>query len=503
MSPTSTISMPRAFLALLAPALLLQACASTATPAPQSSAVTTPANQVVTAAAKRRIDSTLRAYVDSGRVAGASALVWEKGREVYFGAFGMADREANRPMTRDVIAQIFSMTKPITGVAMMQLWEQGRFKLDDPSRRTCPSSRTSASTPGAMRPRRRWRRRAGRSRSPTSRATPPDSSPTPTRRGRSALPHRQSERPEQHHHPVLAEARHRATRVSAGTRWSYGISVDVQAALVERVSGQPFGRYVREHILDPLKMRETRYLVPEADRARFAAMYQRNAAGALVRAPDSTAKAFNTKPWALEPGAFGFTSTLDDYMRFARMLLNGGELDGVRILRPETVRLMATNHLPATVRDSSFLTGKGQVGFGIDFAVRHSPPKSAAEMNGCRRRVLLGWRREHALLGRSGESAHGRAVHAGRAVRLALAQDLPRRRVRADRDDAVMRSVLLSFAVGLLACAGHRASSRRRVPRREPPYAIRRRRRRCAAASRRRTRIPFRAPTGRSPRAPR
>jgi CubicO group peptidase (beta-lactamase class C family) len=167
-----------------------------------------------------------------------------------------------------------------------------------------------------------------------------------------------------------------------GTRWSYGISVDVQAALVERLSGQPFGRYVRERILDPLKMRETRYFIPETDRARFAALYQRNAAGALVHLPDSTAKVLNTKPWALQPGAFGLSSTIDDYLRFARMLLNGGELDGVRILRPETIRLMATNHLPATVRDSSFLPGKGRVGFGIDFAVRHSPPKTASEMNG-------------------------------------------------------------------------------------------------------------------------
>jgi len=166
-----------------------------------------------------------------------------------------------------------------------------------------------------------------------------------------------------------------------GTRWSYGISVDVQAALVERLSGQPFGDYVRQHILDPLGMRETRWFVPESDRSRFAAMYRR-ADGGIARVPDSTAKSYNTNRWPLIQGASGLTSTLDDYLRFARMLLNGGELDGKRILRPETVRLMATNHLPATVRDSSFLTGKGQVGFGIDFAVRHSAPKSAAEMNG-------------------------------------------------------------------------------------------------------------------------
>jgi CubicO group peptidase (beta-lactamase class C family) len=371
--------MPRALLALLA-ATLLQACASTAT---QTSAATTSADQVITAAAKARIDSTLRAYVNSGRVAGASALVWEKGREVYFGAFGMADREASRPMSRDVIAQIFSMTKPVTGVAMMQLWEQGKFKLDDPLAKHLPEFANVRVYAG------------GDSASPTLEApSRPITIADITRHtagfvtnaGEKGVgPLFRTANPGDRNNTITQFSQKLASVPLAyqpGTRWSYGISVDVQAALVERITGQPFGRYVREHILDPLKMRETRYLVPEADRARFAALYQRNAAGALARVPDSTARAFHTKTWALEPGASGLTSTLDDYLRFARMLLNGGELDGVRILRPETVRLMATNHLPATVRDSSFLTGKGQVGFGIDFAVRHSPPKTAAEMNG-------------------------------------------------------------------------------------------------------------------------
>ena len=364
-------------------ATLLAACATTPSTRTSTAVASAASQRVVTETTKRRIDSTLRAYVDSGRVAGASALVWEKGREVYFGAFGLADREANRPMTRDVIAQIFSMTKPVTGVAMMQLWEQGKFKLDDPLATYLPEFANvrvyaggDAATPTLEAP----------SRPITIADITRHTAGFVTNANEKGVgPLFRTANPSDRNNTITQFSQKLATVPLAfqpGTRWSYGISVDVQAALVERVAGQPFGRYVREHILDPLKMRETRYLVPDADRARFAAMYQRNAAGALVRAPDSTAKAFNTKPWALEPGAFGFTSTLDDYMRFARMLLNGGELDGVRILRPETVRLMATNHLPATVRDSSFLTGKGQVGFGIDFAVRHSPPKSATEMNG-------------------------------------------------------------------------------------------------------------------------
>jgi CubicO group peptidase (beta-lactamase class C family) len=360
----------------LAAAAVFAGCA-TATPAP-TPASTSASNRVITATARSRIDSTLRAYVASGRIAGASALVWEKGGEVYFGAFGLADREANRPMTRDVIAQIFSMTKPVTGVAMMQLYEQGKFRLDDPLAKHLPEfanvrvyaggdSLESPSRPITV---------ADITRHTAGFVTSAGDTGV-ARIFRTADPHART-------NTITQFAQRLATvplASSPGTRWSYGISVDVQAALVERLSGQPFGEYVRQHILDPLRMRETRWFVPESDRARFAAMYRQANAG-VVRAPDSVAKSYNTNRWPLIQGASGLTSTLDDYLRFARMLLNGGELDGARILKPETVRLMATNHLPATVRDSSFLTGKGQVGFGIDFAVRHSPPKSAAEMNG-------------------------------------------------------------------------------------------------------------------------
>ena len=370
-------------LTILAATALLTACASSGTSSSRTSAASE-AGRVVDSRARARIDSTLRAYVDSGRVVGASALVWEKGREAYFGAFGLADREAKRPMTRDVIAQIFSMTKPITGVAMMQLYEQGKFRLDDPLAKYLPEFadvRVFADTDATGAPRFEAPSRAitvaDITRHTAGFAT------SAGERGVGAL--YKTADPLNRRNTIAQFSRQLAGVPLAsqpGTRWSYGISVDVQAALVERVSGQPFGRYVREHILDPLRMRETRYLVPERDRDRFAALYQRDAAGTLTRQPDVVAKLFNTQPWPLEPGAFGLTSTLDDYMRFARMLLNGGELDGARILRAETVRLMATNHLPATVRDSSFLTGKGQVGFGIDFAVRHSAPKSATEMNG-------------------------------------------------------------------------------------------------------------------------
>ena len=362
--------------------VLLQACASGGSTASSSGAVA--GQQVITPAAKARIDSTLSAFVSSGRVVGTSALIWEKRREVYFGAYGMADREAGRPMRRDVIAQIFSMTKPITGVALMQLYEQGKFQLDEPISKYLPefadvkvyAGNDASGAPRFVAP----------DRVPTIRDITRHTAGFATNAGDPAVGTLfRTADPMNRNNTLTVFARQLASvplSFQPGTKWSYDISVNVQAALVERLSGETFGHYVRTHVLDPLGMRETRYYVPDDARARFAALYQRNAAGALVRVPDSTGKAFNTKFWPLEPGSFGFTSTLDDYMRFARMLLGGGQLEGVRVLKPETIQLVATNHLPATVKDSSFLPSKGQVGFGIDFAVRVKPPASAKENNG-------------------------------------------------------------------------------------------------------------------------
>jgi CubicO group peptidase (beta-lactamase class C family) len=111
-------------------------------------------------------------------------------------------------------------------------------------------------------------------------------------------------------------------------------------------------------------------------------LYEWHAAAPMTRVPDGAAFDFNRRDWPLKPGSFGLLSTLDDYMRFARMLENGGELDGVRVLKAETVRLMATDAMPAEVGDTSWLPSKGQVGFGIDFAVRVRPPADSREASG-------------------------------------------------------------------------------------------------------------------------
>ena len=365
--------------------LIITACARVA---PSTTSTMTvqqnTAPHIVSALATARIDSTLRRFVETGAVAGVSALVHEKGQEVYFNAFGMADREARRPMSRDAIVQIFSMTKPITGVALMTLFEQGKFQLDDPVAKYVPELANlrvyagpgADGSPTLVEPRRAMTIRDV-TRHTAGFATGPDNPGVgPLLRAADPLARTNT----------LTQVAQRLGTVPLwfhpGEKWEYGPSVELQALLVERLSGQSFESYVREHVLLPLGMRETRYFVPEGDRTRLAAMYVRGSGGTLSRAADSSALAFNTHHWALTPGSYGLTSTLDDYMRFARMLVNGGTLDGVRILRPETVRLMATNHLPESVTSRSFLPSKGQVGFGIDFAVRLRPPATAEENNG-------------------------------------------------------------------------------------------------------------------------
>lgn len=329
------------------------------------------------------IDAALQRLVDHDEVAGASALIYEQGEEAYFGAFGFADRETGRPMARDTIAQIFSMTKPITGVALMQLYEQGAFQLDDPISKYLPefadvkvyAGEDENGAPVLVEPKR----------APTIRDFTRHTAGLAARGepGPVAELYRQAD--PMNLDNTFSEMAERLASVPLlyhpGERWRYGDAVDVQAVLVERLSGKPYADYVRDNILLPLGMNETAYFVPEDKRGRLAATYTVDSEGGpLVRAPNDLALV--TREWTLTPGGWGLASTLDDYMRFARMLLGEGELDGVRILKPETVRLMATNQLSADVTDRSWLPSKGQVGFGIDVAVRIAPPASPEENAG-------------------------------------------------------------------------------------------------------------------------
>jgi CubicO group peptidase (beta-lactamase class C family) len=334
---------------------------------------------------RNRIDAALKQMVAANRVAGASALVWQRGAERYFGAFGFADREAKRPMVRDTLVQIFSMTKPVTGVALMQLWEQGKFGLDDPLANYLPAFgkvKVLAGTTGAdgkpalrdpARPitiRDIMRHTAGFSYGMRDTAADKifhDVNPL-------ALTN------------TLEEFGAKLATVpllfDPGTQWSYSAAVDVQALLVEHLTGEAFEPHVRRTVIEPLGMKDTAWTQPQERLARFAATYGPGPGGTLTRAPDEKTRALNFAPRKMTMGGAGLGSTLDDYMRFARMLLGRGALEGTRILSPDTIRVMSTDQLDPRVTERSWLPGKGSVGFGIDFAVRVAPPKDAKENRG-------------------------------------------------------------------------------------------------------------------------
>jgi CubicO group peptidase (beta-lactamase class C family) len=334
----------------------------------------------------RRIDAALKSLTDSHALVGVSALVYANGKERYSGAFGLADREAGRPMSRDTVVQIFSMTKPITGVAFMQMYEQGKFGLDDPLEKYLPEFGRMRIYAGVDAQGQVLYRPVERSITvrDITRHTAGFWNGTPEDRSVLGEIVRAAE-PGAKTNTLSQEAGKLASLpllFEPGTRWLYGPSVDLQALMVERLSGVPFDRYIAEHIFKPLGMTHTGYVPNAADRANLAALYEWHEHAAMTRMPDEKAFEFNSKEWPLKPGSFGLVSTLDDYMRFARMLLNGGVLDGARLLKPETVRLMATDALPAGLSDVSWLPSKGSVGFGIDFAVRTRRPASAAEASG-------------------------------------------------------------------------------------------------------------------------
>ncbi len=359
----------------------------TASPAP--AAATAPAPALVVQPLlieKEAIDAALRSMVDSQKVIGVSGLVFQGGREVYFGAFGMADRENNKPMTRDTVVQIFSMTKPVTGVALMKLFERGKFKLDDPLELYVPefaNLKVYAGLDDAGQPKYEAPKRKVTVRDVLRHTTGFVAGDDKTAVGaiyRELDPRAYTNTLQD----FITEFAQVPLAYQPGTRWLYSDAVDVQAYLTQKLSGVPFDKFLDLHIFKPLGMASVRHTIlpTDADRPQLAALYTRNDDGSFTRQTDEEAYKFNGQAWPMKPGSFGLVANIDDYMKFARMLLGGGKLGRARILKPETVALMATDAMPPEVTDVSWLPNKGQVGFGIDFAVRVAPPKDANESSG-------------------------------------------------------------------------------------------------------------------------
>ena len=339
-----------------------------------------------------RIDKKMLGYIERKEASGALALIARKGKVAYVRTWGDRDREAGKPMTEDTIFRIYSMSKPITSVALMMLYEEGHFFIDDPVAKYLPelaqlkvqtetesaSGELSVVTKSAVREitiRDLLRHTAGFSygffgnsqvdqayRKAGILVEDQDIAETVTRLGEIPL------------------------QFEPGTHWHYSVSVDVAGRLVEVISGKPFDEFLQTRIFDPLGMVDTGFAVPEKDRSRFAVLYtpqgtepgreaflKRGPSSKLIEPLESNDISNYSENTTYFSGGGGLASTAMDYLRFCQMLLNGGELDGVRILSRKTIELMTSDHLQG-------ISGFNRDGstFGLGFAVVTDVGASAA-----------------------------------------------------------------------------------------------------------------------------
>jgi CubicO group peptidase (beta-lactamase class C family) len=323
------------------------------------------------------LDGALRKAVDDKAIPGVVAMATDRQRTLYQGAFGMADTATGRALTADALFRIASMTKAITSTAAMQLMEQGRFGLDDPVEKYLPAFarlqvfESFDPATGAYRLHPATRIATVRHlMTHTSGLGYPFTSATL----RDFKPRAGEDYPVG---PLLFEP---------GERWHYGTSTDWLGRLVEAVSGRPLDEYFRLRVLEPLGMADTFYNVPADKQARLVAVHHRDASGAIVK--DAVQPAPTVNPII---GGGGLSSTASDYIRFVRMILNDGALDGVRILKADTVEAMSRNQigtigvpalktaLPGRSDDFSFVAdGRDKWGLGFLITVDQVPGKRSA-----------------------------------------------------------------------------------------------------------------------------
>jgi CubicO group peptidase (beta-lactamase class C family) len=325
----------------------------------------------------RNVSRLVQRYIDEGKLPGAISLVARRGKVVHFETYGEMDAERHKPMRSDTIFRFYSMTKPIASVGLMMLYEEGKFQLEDPVSRFIPELAglkvLAGGTADAYQVRDAAREMTVRDLlMHTSGLVGRDSeSPVGELYRRAGFAGADSQF-------TLAEMVRRLGQipleVDPGSRWIYGISTDLVGYLCEVLSGLPFDRYLEERILGPLGMLDTGFSVPESNVDRFAANYAPQAGTPRYRLVDDPRSSPYTRRRTYFSGSGGLVSTAADYLRFCRMLANGGHLDGARIIGPRTLRLMTINHLPggkdlATLAQTAGETAREGVGFGLGFAV--------------------------------------------------------------------------------------------------------------------------------------
>ncbi|HEX5378339.1 MAG TPA: serine hydrolase domain-containing protein [Phenylobacterium sp.] len=333
----------------------------------------------------KRLDAFLaRKYIEPGLIPCAQVQILRNGKLVHETVQGHADRERGKPLSRDTVYRIYSMTKPITSVAFMMLVEEGLVALDDPVSRFIPEWKGlgvySAGlgpylTTPPVRPMQMvdlLRHTSGLTYGFQTRSNVDAA----YRKLKIADPTGPLDMD-----GFVAELAKLPLEFSPGEAWNYSISTDVLGVLVQRISGKPFGQFLQDRIFGPLGMTETGFTVRPDQSARFAACYNAKPGGGMTLQDDPETSAYLKAP-NFQSGGGGLVSTADDYMKFCRMLLGRGELDGQRLLAPKTLKLMASNHLPGG-QDLTHLsrslfseaTNAG-VGFGLGFAVTFDPVKA-------------------------------------------------------------------------------------------------------------------------------
>jgi CubicO group peptidase (beta-lactamase class C family) len=319
-----------------------------------------------------RITVAMKRYIDRKEVPGVVTMVARRGRIVHLEAAGYRDAEAATPMTTDTIFRVASMTKPITSVAVMMLFEEGHFLLSDPISKWLPEF---ANMKVVQIP-------TGDERIGAPYKTVPATRPITIRHlltHTAGLPN--SYRGFTQSEFAKAAARENANETMAdviarvaklplnfhpGDAWEYGPATDVLGRLVEVISGQTLDEFFRKRIFEPLGMKDTHFYLPQSKLTRFAAMYQPDANNKIKLVEAATRQSrWVREPHVYFPGAGGLVSTVADYVRFHQMMLNGGELNGMRLLGRKTVELMTANHIGEL---PVWLTGPGY-GFGLGYSV--------------------------------------------------------------------------------------------------------------------------------------
>ena len=370
-------------------AALLAACATApATSIPEEtsqplSVVAQPEPAAFDQAGVRALEDRMVQYVTDGQVKGIATRLVKDGQIVSDIQAGLRREADQAPVAGDTIYRIYSMSKPVTGAALMMLWEEGKFQLDDPVSKHIPElaglqvfKGMDADGQPILAP---------ASRQPTIQELMSHTAGFGYGLRGGDYVNDKFRELEIFAAPDMDTFLQRVSSIpllhEPGTTWDYSISVDIQGYLIEKLSGQTLGEFFETRLFDPLGMEDTAFFVPEAEYDRFADVYVNAPDGSGFVPAGAPSFQFRKETIAFEGGGHGLVSTMDDYARFAEMLVNEGTLDGVQILKPETVRLMATDHLPDGIyigHDGTSADEATGVGFGLDVAVILEPGKDRA-----------------------------------------------------------------------------------------------------------------------------